>query len=150
MRSCDYSLAFDSTTTKDDSYLDIRIPIHMKTQLHNIHLSAIPVRSSHTELAIFHLVSDTLEAFAGTKWNEEQLVVTIDGASKMTGRFQGALTRLEECELSGFIRFWFVAQKMYFLIQVLMTSLINGQFQNLLFNLFHFFAGKQTPFGNEI
>lgn len=47
------SVAFEYATNKGDYYLDIRMRIHVKSQLHNLHLIAIPMCSSHTGIEIF-------------------------------------------------------------------------------------------------
>lgn len=60
-RCLTYSSAFNYATNKGDSYLAIRIGIHVKIQLQNFRLISIPMRSCHAVRAIFHLNGGTLE-----------------------------------------------------------------------------------------
>lgn len=55
-----YSTTFDSAKNTGDAYLYIPIRIHIRSFMHNIQLLAIPIRCSHTRLAVFHLASGIL------------------------------------------------------------------------------------------
>lgn len=63
--------------------------------MENIHLLAIPLRSSHTgeQMALF--VAKGMEEVCGKVWNHKLIGISTDGESNMTGKYSGTVTRLE-------------------------------------------------------
>jgi hypothetical protein len=97
-----FSIGLDAGNNAGMSYLDIRLRISVKDELHNLHFLAIPMTERHTGQYQFDLVVDALDVIAHN-WRHQLIGVAIDGTSSMTGWVQGACTRLtRECHSSIF------------------------------------------------
>lgn len=94
-RSCwAFSLASDASTHYGSSYLDNRIRVHVDGKLHNFHLIAIPIYEKHIGENMFILIRRILDVIC-PRWRMQLIGVSSDGASSMTGQFQGVVTRLD-------------------------------------------------------
>jgi len=106
-RSCwAFSLASDASTHYGSSYLDNRIRVHIDGKLHNFHLIAIPMYEKHSGKNMFILIRRVLDVIC-PRWRMQLIGVGSDGASSMTGQFQGVVTRLDnESANAKFYRVW--------------------------------------------
>jgi hypothetical protein len=101
-----FSLASDGSTHYGKSYLDNRIRIHRDGKLYNLHLVAVPMYGKHTGENMFNLISRILDIVC-RRWRSQLIGVAADGASSMTGKFQGVVTRLNEVSTNPkFYRIW--------------------------------------------
>ena len=89
-----FSLANDSSTYYGKSYLDKRIRFHRNGVIHNVHFLAIPMFESHSGEYMFQLVRDVFDIICPT-WRRKLISMSSDGASAMTGGYQGIVTRIE-------------------------------------------------------
>jgi hypothetical protein len=90
-----FSLANDSSTYYGKSYLDNRIRFHCDGVIHNVHFLAIPMFESHSGEYMFRLVKDVFDIICPT-WRTKLISMSSDGASAMTGGYQGIVTRIEK------------------------------------------------------
>lgn len=84
--TCAFSIALDGTKNREESYLDVRLCIHVRPRIENCHILAIPINKSHTGLAMFDHVHEVLQSSVGDLWSTRHIPVAIDGAGNMTGR----------------------------------------------------------------
>jgi hypothetical protein len=92
-----FSLANDGSTHYGTSYFDNRIRIHIAGKLHNLHAIAIPMFEEHSGENMFLLVCRFFDVIC-PQWRTQLIGIGSDGASAMTGRMQGVVTRLvKEC-----------------------------------------------------
>ncbi|KAI9907795.1 hypothetical protein PsorP6_004766 [Peronosclerospora sorghi] len=89
-----FSIVFDCGIKVDQGYIDVRLRFALKRQLFNIHLMAIPMHQNHTGYSMFQIISRFLVVLNGS-WNKKLIGISTDGASNMTGRNQGFVTRLQ-------------------------------------------------------
>jgi hypothetical protein len=89
-----FSLASDSSTHYGKSYFDNRIRIQRNRQLYNLHVLAIPMFQNHTGEYMYQLITKVLDILC-PKWRLKLIGIGSDGASVMTGGYQGTVTRLE-------------------------------------------------------
>ena len=87
----EFSIAVVGGTKSTVPYLDIRIRFVVSAKLINIHLIALPCFERHTEENMFILLAKFLDALY-KDWRTKLLSVCSDGASNMTGRYQGLVT----------------------------------------------------------
>ena len=90
-----FSLANDASTHWGSSYLDNRIRFQLRGKLYDIHAIAIPIFEQHTGINMFRLITRFLDIICPI-WRQKLLGVASDGASVMTGEFQGVVTRIEK------------------------------------------------------
>ena len=90
-----FSLANDSSTYYGKSYLDNRIRFHRDGVIHNIHFLAIPMFKSHSGEYMFKLVKDVFDVICPT-WRRKLISMSSNGASAMTGVYQGIVTPIEK------------------------------------------------------
>ena len=88
-----FSIALNSGNKSSTSYLDVRLKFVLGDTLYNVHLLAIPMFESHTDLNMFNSLKKTMDALC-VGWEKKVLEHTSDGASNMTGCVQGLGTRI--------------------------------------------------------
>src|SRR5947207_2187574 len=76
------------------SYLDNHIHFYRNGIIHNIHFLTIPMFESHSGEYMFQLVRDVFDIICPT-WRRKLISMSSDGASAMTGGYQGIVTRIE-------------------------------------------------------
>jgi hypothetical protein len=122
-----FSIGLDAGNNAGMSYLDIRLRISFKDELHNLHFLAIPMRERHTGLYQFDLVVAALDVIA-PNWRHQLIGVATDGASTMTGCLQGTCTRLaRECHSSIF-RIWCGAHQLDLVVKKALAALCDERF----------------------
>jgi hypothetical protein len=89
-----FSLSTDASTHWGTSYLDNRIRFHLSGKLYDVHAIAIPMFERHTGVNMYSLISRFLDVISST-WRQKLLGIASDGATVMTGEFQGVVTRIE-------------------------------------------------------
>ena len=90
-----FSLANDASTHWGSSYLDNRIRFQLRGKLYHVHAIAIPMFEQHTGINMFRLVTRFLDIICPI-WRQKLLGVASDGASIMTGEFQGVVNCIEK------------------------------------------------------
>lgn len=139
-----FSIAFDTATNAGDDYLDLRVRFFASGKLQNYHVLAVPMTDRHTGEVMFDIVKTVLHALVGPSWKEKLLSAATDGASNMTGRFQGAVTRIENECCPGFFRIWCLAHQLDLLIQDLFKQLLSESFYNPLISFISFLRRQST------
>lgn len=122
-----FSIAFDGGDKSDTSYLDIRLRFAWRTDLKNVHLCAIPMYESHTGEYMAGLIKKFLVAIC-PNWQKKLIGIASDGTSSMTGRFKGAVTRLENLSSFSLYRVWCGAHQLDLVIQAALKLLLNKRF----------------------
>ena len=122
-----FSIAMDAGTKASVSYLDVRLRITIEGKLYNLHLVALPMTESHTGENTFLLIAKFLDALCNN-WKSKLISVSTDGASNMHGRFQGAVTRLDDVCLPGFYRIWCGAHQLDLVIQSIFVKMLSNSY----------------------
>lgn len=126
-----FSIAVDGGTKSSVPYLDIRARFCIGPRLFNIHVVALPMYESHTGENMAAAIEKFFHALC-PEWKDKLISVSTDGASSMTGRHQGVVTRLDQLcmneEGRGIYRVWCGAHQLDLLIQRVYTKLLNESF----------------------
>jgi len=138
-----FSLAMDMSTHMSTSYLDIRIRLFTCGTIHNFHLLAIPMCSSHTGKEIFLLAERALDVIC-PNWRDLIVSVATDGERKMTGRVQGVATRFERVAKPGFFRLWCGLHQLDIVLQKFFKHLLDDEFYTLLTGLISYLRRQQN------
>jgi hypothetical protein len=132
LRSCwGFSIALDGGNSSNSSYLDVRVRVCIKGNIYNWHLAAIPMRGSHTGERMFSLIATLLDSL-GYDRRKRLIGATSDGASSMTGRYQGVVTRLQQVAPAGFYRIWCAAHQLDLVVKRVFHRMCDESFVNLL------------------
>jgi hypothetical protein len=100
-----FSLAFDGSTVQGKSFLDVRIRFCVRGRIENVHLIAIPLRTSHTGSQMAQLVDKVMVELCGNDWKANLIGISTDGARNMTEKWRVTVTLLAEGTLPGFFGF---------------------------------------------
>ena len=93
-----FSVALDAGNNFSASFLDVRVRLFYKKKLHNLHLVALPLFVAHTGENMTTPVVKILNSIC-SEWKKKLFSLSSDGASSMTGRSQGVLSRIQSiCE----------------------------------------------------
>ena len=122
-----FSIAMDAGTKASVPYLDVRVRATVDGSLYNLHLVALPMTESHTGENTFLLIEKFLDALC-SNWRKKLISVSTDGASNMQGRYQGAVTRLDDVCCDGFYRIWCGAHQLDLVIQSIFVQMLNNTF----------------------
>lgn len=90
-----FSLAFDGSTHRGQSFFDIRCRVMSGGKLFNLHMVALPLFERHTAENLFNTIVKFLDALYAD-WRSKLLSVATDGENTMTGHRSGVVTRLEQ------------------------------------------------------
>ena len=99
------SLAFDSSTHFEQSYLDLRVRMCVDGLLCNLHVFCLPLFERHTPENLFNVLRDFLDALYPA-WRTKLFNVSTDGDNTMTGRHAGVVTRLSQSAEFKVLRVW--------------------------------------------
>jgi hypothetical protein len=124
-----YSLAFDSSTHRAVSYFALRVRLHSKGALHNIHLMAAPMFERHTAVNIFKLTVKILNALCPS-WRMKVIGIASDGANVMTGRIGGVVTLLEKEIQFPVHRTWCLLHQVDLVAKAHLNGLFDGEFMS--------------------
>jgi hypothetical protein len=89
------SLAFDSSTHREQAFLDLRVRMCFQGVLFNLHLVAIPMFERHTAMNMFSILVKFLDALY-QPWRAKLIGMSSDGENTMTGRHGGLITRIAQ------------------------------------------------------
>ena len=131
-----FSLANDATTHWSSSYLDNRIRVHIDGKLYDLHAIAIPMFERHTGENMYLLVVQFLDVICPA-WRHKLLGIAADGASMMTGEFQGVGTRLEQQTSHNVYRIWCGLHQLDLVMKHRFKGLMNGKFVELMKKFIH-------------
>ena len=126
-----YSLALDSSTHQGVSYSSMRIRVHYKNSLLNLHLAAVPMFDRHTAINIFNLTVKFLDAVSPS-WRRKLIGIASDGANVMTGRIGGVVTLLENEAEFPVHRTWCMLHQIDLVAKECLNSLYQGEFMSLV------------------
>lgn len=129
-----FSIAFDGGNKSNQSYLDVRIRFCLDAKIHNLHLVALPMHERHTGLYMFELLSSFLDSIH-PNWKSKLIGIATDGASNMTGRHSGAVTRLHQVCLPNCYRVWCAAHQMDLVVQQVFLKLCDEQFVSIVMGI---------------
>jgi hypothetical protein len=126
-----FSLALDGSTHQGVSYSAMRIRVHYKDLLLNLHLAAVPMFDQHTAINIFNLTTKFLDAVCPS-WRKKLIGIASDGANVMTGRIGGVVTRLEKESIFPVHRTWCMLHQIDLVAKHCLNSLFDGEFMSLV------------------
>ena len=129
-----FSIAFDGGNKSDQSYVDVRIRFCLDNQVHNLHLIALPMHERHTGLNMYNLIKKFLDALC-SGWTDKLIGISTDGASNMTGRYQGVVTYLCNDTPHLVYRVWCGAHQLDLVVQSATRRLLGGEFVQCLTNM---------------
>jgi len=131
-----FSIAVDGANKSGMDFLDVRVRFVYKATLYNLHLVAIPFHVQHTGLNMFEHLSKVLDVLC-PDWKHRLIGVTTDGASNMTGKNIGLVTRIQNVVLedSDFYRVWCGAHQLDLVVKKAVNNLYDSSFVTTLDNL---------------
>jgi hypothetical protein len=129
-----FSIAFDGGNKSNQSYVDVRIRFCVETQLCNLHLIALPFHERHTGLNMYNLIKKFLDALC-PRWTDKLIGISTDGASNMTGRYQGVVTYLCNDTPHLVYRVWCGAHQLDLVVQSATRKLLDGEFVQYVTNM---------------
>jgi hypothetical protein len=126
-----FSIAVDGGTKSSVPYLDIRARFCIGPRLFNVHVVALPMYESHSGENMANAIAKFFHSLC-PQWKSKLISVSTDGASSMTGRHQGVVTRLDEFCINehgnGIFRIWCGAHQLDLVIQGIYTKMLNESF----------------------
>lgn len=138
-----FSIAFDGATCSGKSFVDVRARICIDGTIENLHILAVPIHDKHTGDTMFKMVAALFDELCPS-WKTKLLSASTDGARNMTGRFAGAVTRLEQVALPGFVRIWCGAHQLDLIIQSCFQGVYNEGFYGVLTALIGYLRRQQN------
>ena len=126
-----FSIALDSATHFGTSYLDIRFRFYIKEgqKIVNLHGCTLPMYERHTGDVIAKMTVSFLDQMC-PNWRVSLISATSDGAANMTGRFSGAITRIQQhlhagCDL---FRIWCGAHQLDLVMEYVFKHFVRDAF----------------------
>ncbi|KAH9533357.1 hypothetical protein CY35_18G048000, partial [Sphagnum magellanicum] len=99
-----FSMAFDaSTDLQQTSWVDVRIRYYQNSALENLHLITLPFVGRHTGLATFKMFEKLFDVVYPL-WKDKLIGCSTDGATNMTWRLSGVVTRIQNVVKPNFMR----------------------------------------------
>lgn len=97
-----------------------------------MHVLALHIHVQHTRCvqAMFDIVPSLSNVFCSSS-KAKFLSVSADGERNMTGRYTGAVTKLEDLALPGFFRTWCVARQLELVIQFCVQQVLTSGFYSV-------------------
>ena len=129
-----FSIAFDGGNKSNQSYVDVRIRFCVENHVCNLHLVALPIHERHTGLNIYNLIKKFLDALC-SGWKDKLIGISTDGASNMTGRYQGVVTYLCNETPHLVYRVWCGAHQLDLVVQSATRKLLEGEFVQFVTNM---------------
>jgi hypothetical protein len=101
-----FSVAFDaSTDLQQTSWVDVRIRYYQNSALENLHLITLPFTGRHTGLATFEMFEKLFDDVCPL-WKDKLIGCSMDGATNMTRRLSGVVTRIQNVVKPDFMQVW--------------------------------------------
>lgn len=144
-----FSIAFDTATNRNETYIEVRIRLFSTSKIVNLHVTTIPLHEVHTGLEIFNHVSALFQGICSDTWRHKLISVATDGASNMHGSIKGAVSRFDKETLPGFYRVWCMAHQLDLVIRHLMQSLLQESFHSSLSSLITYLR-RQTSLTDQV
>ena len=117
----------DGGTKATVPYVDLQLRFVVQGKLFNVHFIVLPMHKSHTRENTFLIISKFLDAMCDN-WKKKMISVSTDGALKMQGRHQGAVTRLDQVCLDGFYCIWCGAHQLGLIVQAIFVKMLGNSF----------------------
>ena len=129
-----FSIAFDGGNKSNQSYVDVHICFCLDCQVYNLHLIALPIHERHTGLNMYNLIKKFLDALC-CGWKDKLIGISTDGASNMTGQYQGVVTYL--CNNTPHLVYcvWCGAHQLDLVVQSATRHLLHGAFVQFVTNM---------------
>jgi hypothetical protein len=138
-----FSLANDISTHYGQSYFDNRIRLHCNGIIYNIHALAIPIYESHTGLKMFQLVCEFFDIICPT-WRTKLISMGSDGASSMTGKHQGVVTRIEQEVNHQMYRIWCGLHQLDLVMKHAYRDLKDGELLSIMYAITGYLRRQQN------
>jgi hypothetical protein len=129
-----FSIAFDGGNKSNQSYVDVRIRFCVENHVCNLHLVALPIHERCTGLNMKNLIKKFHDALC-SGWNDKLIGKSTDGASNMSGRYQGVVTYLCNNTPHLVYRVWCGAHQLDLVVQSATRKLLEGEFVQFVTNL---------------
>ena len=129
-----FSIAFDGGNSSNQSYVDVCICFCLDCQVYNLHLIALPIHEHHTGLNMYNLIKKFLDALC-CRWKDKLIGISTDGASNMTGWYQGVVIYL--CNNTPYLVYcvWCYAHQLDLVVQSATRHLLHGAFVQFVTNM---------------
>jgi len=112
-----FSMAFDaSTDLQQTSWVDVRIRYYQNSALENLHLITLPFVGRHTGLATFKMFEKLFDVVYPL-WKDKLIGCSTDGATNMTWRLSGVVTRIQNVVKPNFMRMWCLLHQIDIIMQ---------------------------------
>ncbi len=112
-----FSVAFDaSTDLQQTSWVDVRIRYYQNSTLENLHLIILPFAGRHTGLATFEMFEKLFDVVYPL-WKDKLISCFTDGATNMTWRLSGVVTRIQNVVKPNFMRVWCLLHQIDIIMQ---------------------------------
>jgi hypothetical protein len=115
------SLAFDSSTHREQAFFNLRVRMCFQGVLFNLRQVAIPILERHAAMNLFNMLVKFLDALQ-QPWREKLIGTSSDGKNTMTGRHGGLVTRIVHCAENNLLRVWCVPHQ----IDIVVKSSADG------------------------
>jgi hypothetical protein len=130
-RAWAFSVAIDAGTKSSVPYLDVRARFSVARKMFNVHVGAIPMYERHTGANMANVIAQFFDAVA-PNWKSQLISVSTDGASNMTGKYNGLVTYLDKMCLpyskSRVYRIWCGAHQLDLVAQKIYLKLLDETF----------------------
>jgi hypothetical protein len=130
-----FSIAFDGGNKGNQLlYVDLRVRFCVENHVCNLHLVALPIHERHTGLNMYNLIKKFLDALC-SGWKDKLIGISTDGASNMSGRYQGVVTYL--CNNTPHLVYcvWCGAHQLDLVVQSATRKLLEGEFVQFVTNM---------------
>ena len=119
-----FSLAFDTSTHREQSFFDVCVRIFYKGLLCNIHLVGLPMFDRHKAKIVYNMLVKFLDALY-LDWRFKLLNASSDGENTMTGHHAGVVTLIARCTEFNVLRVWCAPHQIDIIVKSAAES-ING------------------------
>ena len=119
------------STHQNTSYFDIRVHVFVDSELHDLHVIAIPMHEEHTGQAITEAAGQVLNVLCPT-WKRSMISITTDGERKMTGHICGVATLFEREAGEGFFCVWCGLHQLDLCLQKFYKAVFDEDYYHIL------------------
>ena len=129
-----FSIALDGGNKSNQMYVDVRICFCVENRhVCNLHVVALPIHERHNGLSMYNLIKKFLDALC-SGWKHKLIGKSTDGASNMTGRYQGVVTCLRNNTPHLVYCVWCGAHQLDLVVQSATRKLLEGEFVQFVTN----------------
>jgi hypothetical protein len=129
-----FSINFDGENKSNQSYVDVCICFCLDCQEYNLHLITLPIHECDTRLNMFNLIKSFLDALC-CGWKDKLIRISTDGASNITGPYQGVVTYLCNNTPPLVYCVWCGAHQLDLVVQSATRHLLYGVFVQFVTNM---------------